>query len=107
MTAPAVAVRQLDPEHAARIRAALEQLGRQLAQAVEAWWQQVATVLARRWEVVQVAARGLVELFRAFGAAVRRALPALVRVADQRRVRLRVMHLAYRRRLRQRRRRAR
>ncbi|MDG4796981.1 hypothetical protein [Micromonospora sp. WMMD1082] len=107
MTSPVVAVPQLDPEQAARIRSALEQLGRQLAQAVAAWWRQVAAVLARRWEIVQAAARGLAGLIRALGVAVCRALPALVRLADQRRERLRVMRLAYRRRLRQRRRRAR
>ncbi|NLU77815.1 hypothetical protein HCA58_05265 [Micromonospora sp. HNM0581] len=82
MIGPVVAVPQLDPEQAARVRAAWEQLRRQIAEAVEA----------------------LRELFRQFGAALRRALAPLVRLTDQRRVRLRVMHLAYRRRLRNRRR---
>ncbi|MBL6280122.1 hypothetical protein JMF97_28570 [Micromonospora fiedleri] len=85
MTAPVVAVPQLDSEQAARIRAAWEQLSRQFAEAFEA----------------------LRKLFGQIGAALRRALAPLVRLADQRRVRLRVMHLAYRRRMRHRRRRAR
>lgn len=83
-----IAVPQLDPEQAARIRAAWEQLGRQLAEQF----------------------KPLHEAFRQLGIAVRRALVALaplVRLADQRRARLRAMHTEYRRRLRHRRRRAR
>ncbi|TDB70190.1 hypothetical protein [Micromonospora sp. KC721] len=85
MTVPAIAVPQFDPEQAARIQAAWERLGQQLAEVLGA----------------------LRDLFRRIGAVLRRALAPLVRLADQRRVRLRVMHLAYRRRLRNRRRRAR
>lgn len=84
----AIAVPQLDPEQAARIRAAWEQLGRQLAE---------------QFKPIQ-------EAFRQLGLAVQRALAVLaplVRLVDQRRERLRAMHTEYRRRLRHRRRRAR
>lgn len=81
MTAPAVPAPQISADQAARIREAFEELGRQLAEVF----------------------RAIGELFRR----ILRALRPLVRLADQRRVRLRVMHLEYRRRLRHRRRRAR
>ncbi|SCG15560.1 hypothetical protein GA0070610_1794 [Micromonospora echinofusca] len=70
-------------------------------------WRQFAEVLARRVEAARVAYRGLVAVLRRIVAAVRRLAAPLVRLADQRRVRLRVMHVEYRRRLRHRRRRAR
>ncbi|MFR9780168.1 hypothetical protein ACL02O_29445 [Micromonospora sp. MS34] len=85
MTAPAVQAPQISPEQAARIRAAYEELGCQLAEAFQA----------------------LGELMQQMVRALRPALRGLVRLADYRRERLRVMHREYRRRLRHRRRRAR
>ncbi|MFG1660749.1 hypothetical protein ACGFIY_29850 [Micromonospora chersina] len=85
MTAPAVQAPQFSPEQAARIRAAFEELGRQLAEAF----------------------RALGELLHRMVRALRPTLRVLVRLTDYRRQRLRVTHLEYRRRLRHRRRRAR
>lgn len=85
MIAPAVQVPQFSAEQVAQIRAAMEALRRQ----------------------VEAVGKVLREVFRQVGAAIRRVLPMLVRLADYRRKRLRVMHVEYRRRLRHRRRRAR
>lgn len=79
---PALAV---TPEQVARIRALFEELARQFA----------------------AAARALVEVFRRIGRALRPVIRVLVRLTDQRRARLRLLHIEYRRRLRHRRRRTR
>ncbi|MEU8333462.1 hypothetical protein [Micromonospora sp. NPDC048839] len=85
MIAPAVQVPQFSAEQVAQIRAAMEALRRQF----------------------EAVGKVLHEVFRQIGAAIRRVLPMLVRLADYRRKRLRVMRVEYRRRLRHRRRRAR